>query len=98
MLLQDLSPNKIKTVISNFQDINNSFDHANIYMNLLVLKQLEELLITLARFLLTILFVAVVYLALSDSHKMIKFLLIVCFHGTENLQSIFLFLRSFHNI
>ena len=51
---------------------------------------------------------SVAYLALSErgceifgkrhNNKMIKFLLIVYFHGTKNYQSIFLFLNSVSNI
>ena len=54
------------------------------------------------------LLVSVAQLALSEgglqvfgkrrSNKMIKFLLIVYFHGTKNYQSIFLFLNSVSNI
>ena len=34
----------------------------------------------------------------KHSNKMINFLLIVCFHGTKNYQSIFLFLNNSSNI
>ena len=42
MLPKDLSPNKIKTVVSSFylKYINNSFDHTSIYMALLVHKNI----------------------------------------------------------
>ena len=46
MLLKDLSPIKIKTVVTNFvlNHINNSFDAAQdiFYISLLVYKPLEE--------------------------------------------------------
>ena len=46
VLLKDLSPNRIKAVVTNFylESINNSFDHAKIYMTLLVHKHSQGLI------------------------------------------------------